>query len=92
VAEQDGLDVVEDGAVLRITLNRAAAGNAISHSVMAGLLGALDTAPRSNEIRMVALMARGRNFCTGWTSRGPTPRPMGQRHAPGQVIRSGTST
>ena len=43
-AEQDGLDVVEDGAVLRITLNRRAAGNAINQAVMAGLLAALDGA------------------------------------------------
>jgi 2-(1,2-epoxy-1,2-dihydrophenyl)acetyl-CoA isomerase len=64
-AEQDGLDVVEDGAVLRITLNRRAAGNAINQAVMAGLLAALDGAARSSEIRVVALTAQGRNFCTG---------------------------
>jgi 2-(1,2-epoxy-1,2-dihydrophenyl)acetyl-CoA isomerase len=64
-AERDGLDVVEDGAVLRITLNRAAAGNALNQAVMAGLLDALDLAARSDEIRVVALTAQGRNFCTG---------------------------
>lgn len=64
-AEQDGLDVAEDGAVLRITLNRAAAGNAIDHAVMAGLFAALDTASQSSEVRVVALTAQGRNFCTG---------------------------
>jgi 2-(1,2-epoxy-1,2-dihydrophenyl)acetyl-CoA isomerase len=64
-AEQDGLAVVEDGAVLRLTLTRAAAGNSINQSVMAGLLAALDGAARSSEIRVVALTAQGRNFCTG---------------------------
>lgn len=63
--EQDGLDVVHDGAVLRLTLARPEAGNAISNSVMSGLLTALDGASRSDEIRVIALMAQGRNFCTG---------------------------
>jgi 2-(1,2-epoxy-1,2-dihydrophenyl)acetyl-CoA isomerase len=64
-AESDGLDVVEDGPVLRLTLTRAKAGNAINHAVMAGLLAALDRASRSDEVRVVALTAQGRNFCTG---------------------------
>lgn len=63
--EQDGLDVVDDGAVLRLTLTRANAGNAINNAVMSGLLAALDDASRSDEIRVIALMAQGRNFCTG---------------------------
>jgi 2-(1,2-epoxy-1,2-dihydrophenyl)acetyl-CoA isomerase len=63
--EQDGLAVVDDGAVLRLTLTRAQAGNAINNAVMSGLLAALDDASRSDEIRVIALTAEGRNFCTG---------------------------
>jgi 2-(1,2-epoxy-1,2-dihydrophenyl)acetyl-CoA isomerase len=63
--EQDGLAVVGDGAVLRLTLTRAQAGNAINNAVMSGLLAALDDASRSDEIRVIALTAEGRNFCTG---------------------------
>jgi 2-(1,2-epoxy-1,2-dihydrophenyl)acetyl-CoA isomerase len=63
--EHDGLDVVEDGPVLRLTLDRPKAGNAISQEVLAGLLAALDRAAVSDELRVIALTARGRNFCTG---------------------------
>jgi 2-(1,2-epoxy-1,2-dihydrophenyl)acetyl-CoA isomerase len=63
--DHDGLDVVEDGPVLRLTLARPKAGNAINKSVMAGLLAALDLAAGSDELRVVALTAQGRNFCTG---------------------------
>jgi 2-(1,2-epoxy-1,2-dihydrophenyl)acetyl-CoA isomerase len=63
--EQDGLEVAKDGAVLRVTLTRPQAGNAINNAVMAGLLDALDSASRSDEVRVIALTARGKNFCTG---------------------------
>lgn len=63
--EQDGLEVVNDGAVLRLTLTRPQAGNAINGAVMTGLLAALDGAARSDEIRVIALTAHGKNFCTG---------------------------
>lgn len=64
-SEQAGLEVVEDGAVLRLTLARPQAGNAMNSAVMSGLLAALDRASRSDELRVIALTARGRNFCTG---------------------------
>jgi len=63
--EQGGLEVVTDGAVLRVTLTRPQAGNAINNTVMAGLLAALDSAVRSDAVRVIALTARGKNFCTG---------------------------
>ena len=63
--DQEGLAVAIDGAVLRLTLTRPQAGNAINHAVMSGLLAALDDASRSDEIRVIALTAEGRNFCTG---------------------------
>jgi 2-(1,2-epoxy-1,2-dihydrophenyl)acetyl-CoA isomerase len=63
--EQDGFEVVEDGVVWRITLTRPQAGNAINGAVMAGLLDALDRASRSDVARVIALTARGKNFCTG---------------------------
>jgi 2-(1,2-epoxy-1,2-dihydrophenyl)acetyl-CoA isomerase len=63
--EQEGLAVVDDGPVLRLTLTRPQAGNAINNAVMSGLLTALDGASRSDEIRVIALTAQGRNFCTG---------------------------
>jgi 2-(1,2-epoxy-1,2-dihydrophenyl)acetyl-CoA isomerase len=64
-AEHDGLGVVHDGPVLRLTLARPKSGNAINSAVLSGLLAALDEAARSDELRVVALTAEGRNFCTG---------------------------
>jgi len=60
-----GLQVVRDGAVLRLTLSREKAGNALAGSTVVALRQALAEAAASEEIRVVALTAVGKNFCTG---------------------------
>jgi 2-(1,2-epoxy-1,2-dihydrophenyl)acetyl-CoA isomerase len=83
-AEHEGLAVAGDGAVLRLTLTRAQAGNAINSAVMSGLLAALDDASRSDEIRVIALTAEGRNFCTGidlMEANAPAAQPAGRPRA-----------
>jgi enoyl-CoA hydratase/carnithine racemase len=53
------------GAVLRLSLNRPKARNALSHSLMAALQSALDTAARDDVLRVIVLAAEGPAFCAG---------------------------
>jgi 2-(1,2-epoxy-1,2-dihydrophenyl)acetyl-CoA isomerase len=65
-AAATGLQVVRDGAVLRLTLAREKAGNALTGTTVVALRQALAEAAASEEIRVVALTAVGKNFCTGF--------------------------
>ena len=88
--EQEPLEVAEDGPVLRITLNRARGGNALSGAMTAGLLAAFEGAARSNELRVIALTARGKNFCTGVDLIEANSRPAsGDRERPTARPRAG---
>ncbi|OCB27465.1 hypothetical protein A5674_18270 [Mycobacterium malmoense] len=60
-----GLRVLCDGPVLRLTLAREEAGNALCAATVRAFRETLDDAARSNDIRVVALTAVGKNFCTG---------------------------
>jgi enoyl-CoA hydratase/carnithine racemase len=53
-----------NGAVLRLTLNRASARNALSTAMMAALQSALDAAA-DDESRVLVLAAEGPAFCAG---------------------------
>ncbi|MEU7816576.1 enoyl-CoA hydratase-related protein [Pseudonocardia sp. NPDC049154] len=64
-ATATGLEVVWDGPVLRLTIAREKAGNALAAATLVALREALDEAARSDEVRVVALTAVGKNFCTG---------------------------
>ncbi len=55
-----------DGALLGITLNRPAKGNALSSALVAALQGAVDAAYADGGIRLLVLDAAGRHFCTGF--------------------------
>ena len=55
---------LEDG-VLRLTLNRPAARNALSEELMAALAGALDRAGQDRACRIVVIAAAGPAFCAG---------------------------
>ncbi len=54
-----------DGGVLRLTMNRAAARNALSEGLMAALIAALDRARDDRECRVVVIAAAGPAFCAG---------------------------
>lgn len=60
-----GVRVVEDGPVLRLTLDRPHLGNAVGGATTAALLNALDLAMSSSTIRVVALTSLGKDFCSG---------------------------
>ena len=54
-----------DGAVLRLTLNNAAARNALSTTMMAALQSAFDEAAADNSVRVIILAANGSAFSSG---------------------------
>ncbi|HEY1615595.1 MAG TPA: enoyl-CoA hydratase [Rhizomicrobium sp.] len=53
------------GAVLRLTLNRPSARNALSEALMAALQARLDEAARDHAVRVIVLAAAGPAFCAG---------------------------
>ena len=55
----------QDGVVLRLTLNRAGARNALSQGLMAALQGALDEAAKDKSVRVVIIAAHGPAFSSG---------------------------
>src|SRR6202012_1541535 len=54
-----------DGAVLRISLNRPQARNALSSALMGALADALDAAAADTSVRVVILAAEGNVFSSG---------------------------
>ena len=52
-------------SVLRLTLNRPEARNALGRGLIAALHAALDTAAHDNNIRVIVLAASGSAFCAG---------------------------
>ncbi|MEI9992898.1 MAG: enoyl-CoA hydratase [Rhizomicrobium sp.] len=55
----------QDGAVLRLTLNRGAARNALSQGLMTALQDALDAAAADTSVRVVVIAADGPAFSAG---------------------------
>jgi enoyl-CoA hydratase/carnithine racemase len=55
----------QDGAILRLTLNRASARNALSEGLMAALQSALDEAANDKTSRIIVLGAAGPAFSAG---------------------------
>jgi enoyl-CoA hydratase/carnithine racemase len=56
---------MRDGAVTRLVLNRPAARNALSQSLMAALQETLDAAARDEALRVIVLAANGPAFSAG---------------------------
>jgi len=54
-----------DGAILRLTLNRPAARNALSEGLMGALQTALDDASKDRAVRVIVLAANGPAFSSG---------------------------
>jgi 2-(1,2-epoxy-1,2-dihydrophenyl)acetyl-CoA isomerase len=78
-------DSSTSGAVVRLTLARPEAGNALDGALAAALLAAFDDvaaqAADGGPVRCVLLLAQGRNFCVGgdvrtFASAGPGPGPQ----------------
>jgi enoyl-CoA hydratase/carnithine racemase len=57
--------VARDGSVLRLTLNRASARNALSEGLMSALQSALDDASKDPDVRAIVLAANGPAFSSG---------------------------
>ena len=59
------LEVVREGGVLTLTLNRPDKRNALSSALVEALHGALDSADLDAEVRVVVLTGAGKDFCAG---------------------------
>jgi enoyl-CoA hydratase/carnithine racemase len=59
------LESRDDNGVLRLTLNRPAARNALSMELMAALIAALDRTDDDREVRVVVIAGAGIGFCPG---------------------------
>ena len=62
------------GAILRLTLNRPGARNALSEGLMAALQDALDEAAQDNALRVIVLSADGPAFSSGHDLKETTAR------------------
>jgi 2-(1,2-epoxy-1,2-dihydrophenyl)acetyl-CoA isomerase len=89
----DGLTVVRDAGVLRLTLDRPDVHNALDWKTREALVAALAEASADAVVRVVVLTGAGdRAFCTGADLRVPVPTPPKPDGAPegvqGDVARS----
>jgi 2-(1,2-epoxy-1,2-dihydrophenyl)acetyl-CoA isomerase len=79
VTDDGSVTAQQDGAVLRVTLNRPAKRNSLSHQMIDTLVGALTAAASDDSLRAIHLNGEGGDFCTGadWisTNDGAAPRP-----------------
>lgn len=57
--------ITREGAITRLTLNRAAKANALSGELVEALLAAVDTAHRDGT-RLLVLQGDGKHFCAGF--------------------------
>jgi 2-(1,2-epoxy-1,2-dihydrophenyl)acetyl-CoA isomerase len=71
----DQLTAQEDGGVLRLTLNRPEAANAVTPDQRDRLIALLADAGARVEVRAVVLTATGKHFCTGADLRHSRPGP-----------------
>jgi len=89
----DGLVVELDGPLLRVRLDRPSKRNALDDTMVAGLIEALDSANRDEQVRAVLMTASGDHFCGGFdivARNAGTDRPrVGsiQRRLPSQAHR-----
>lgn len=90
----DGLSVDVDGAVLGLTLDRAEKRNAMTDTMVQGMISAITTAGNDQAVRAIVLRGEGDHFCTGFdivarnVETGSRPRVGSiQRRLPGQAHR-----
>lgn len=74
---EGAVTVRRDGAVLRITLDRAPQRNALSHSMIATLVDTLSDAAADDSLRAVHIRGAGEDFCAGvdWVAANDRQRP-----------------
>jgi len=82
----DQLTAHEDGGVLRLTLNRPEAANAVTPDQRDRLIALLADAGARVEVRAVVLTATGKHFCTGADLRHSRPGPARPEGAPDRVV------
>ena len=61
----DGVDVVADGAVLRVTLRRPEKRNAMTTAMFDGVTDAIERAVADDALRVVVIRGEGDHFCSG---------------------------
>ena len=61
----DGLGVVQDGAVLRLTLKRPEKRNSLSREMIQALVPLVENAPDDERIRAISIEGEGEHFCGG---------------------------
>jgi 2-(1,2-epoxy-1,2-dihydrophenyl)acetyl-CoA isomerase len=92
----DGLIVIRDGALLRITLDRPDKRNSLTDEMVATLIEAIQQAGNDESTRAVLLTGTGEHFCSGFdivsrnSSNGAGQRPRAgsiQRRLPGTAHR-----
>jgi 2-(1,2-epoxy-1,2-dihydrophenyl)acetyl-CoA isomerase len=86
---QTALRVDQTESVVRITLDRPDALNALSGALMAELLHVLDAVASRAAVRCVVLTGAGRAFCVGQDLRDPAVAPDGTPKDLGAVIETG---
>src|ERR1035441_5078034 len=72
------IQVVREGPIAIVTLDRPERRNALSLELMLDLIGALDEIARNPEIRAVILAASGKVFCSGHDLGQMTGRDIGE--------------
>jgi 2-(1,2-epoxy-1,2-dihydrophenyl)acetyl-CoA isomerase len=65
VPDQQPLQWALDAGVLRLTINRPDAGNAITRAMRLEIIERLADAGADNDVRVVLINAAGKHFCTG---------------------------
>jgi 2-(1,2-epoxy-1,2-dihydrophenyl)acetyl-CoA isomerase len=59
------LEIIDDGAVRQVFINRPGNGNALSFGILEGLRETFDAAARDAAVRAVLVSGRGKLFCAG---------------------------
>jgi 2-(1,2-epoxy-1,2-dihydrophenyl)acetyl-CoA isomerase len=59
------LGVQQDGALLRVRLQRPEKRNSLTREMLARLIDAIENAPDNDELRVIVLSSEGEHFCSG---------------------------
>jgi 2-(1,2-epoxy-1,2-dihydrophenyl)acetyl-CoA isomerase len=90
------LDISREGGVLRITLDRADARNALTIAMRDGIVDAVREARRDPDVRAVLLTGNGRAFCSGMDLGASTVmqagRPDFRTRMTSEALREGVQT
>lgn len=62
---ETGLEVSVTGSVLHLVLARPAAGNSVNRTMVNAMCDVLRDVAERTDVRVIALSARGKDFCTG---------------------------